>query len=131
MLKKDGVQVLAGIADTLAQSLTAMRARSRRRLAPGKDISDGIEMPEYDEKSAYITDIIPHRTLGPPQFDFERLTRFMSYGFIMSPVQFQWFAFLSRAFPITKRNATMPAFQRVCFDQLIFAPIGWSHYHSQ
>lgn len=116
--------VLGGIADTVAQSLTAIRAKSRRNLAPGKDISDGIEMPDYDEKSPYVTDIIPHRTLGPPQFDFERLTRFMSYGFIMSPVQFQWFAFLSRAFPITKQSATMPALQRVCFDQLIFAPIG-------
>lgn len=83
-------------------------------------------MPDYDEKSPYVTDIIPHRTFGPPQFDFERLTRFMSYGFIMSPVQFQWFAFLSRAFPITKESATMPALQRVCFDQLIFAPIGRS-----
>ena len=83
-------------------------------------------MPDYDEKSPYVTDIIPHRSLGPPQFDFERLTRFMSYGFIMSPVQFQWFAFLSRAFPITKQSATMPALQRVCFDQLIFAPVGRS-----
>ena len=108
----------------MAQSLTAIRAKSRRNLALGKDISDGIEMPDYDEKSPYVTDIIPHRTLGPPQFDFERLTRFMSYGFIMSPVQFQWFAFLARAFPITKQSATMPAVQRVCFDQLIFAPIG-------
>ncbi|KAL9071634.1 MAG: hypothetical protein Q9161_004059 [Pseudevernia consocians] len=116
--------VLGGIADTVAQSLTAIRARSRRNLGLGKDISDGIEMPDYDEKSPYVTDIIPHRSHGPPQFDFERLTRFMSYGFIMSPVQFQWFAFLSRAFPITKESATMPALQRVCFDQLIFAPIG-------
>ena len=124
------MQVLGGIADTVAQSLTAIRAKSRRKLAPGKDISDGIEMPDYDEKSPYVTDIIPHRSLGPPQFDFERLTRFMSYGFIMSPVQFQWFAFLTRAFPITKQSATMPALQRVCLDQLIFAPIGRSWYRS-
>ena len=95
--------------------------------ALSKDISDGIEMPEYDEKSPYASEyIIPHRTPGPPPFDFERLTRFMSYGFIMSPVQFQWFAFLSRSFPITKQSATVPALQRVCFDQLIFAPVGWS-----
>ena len=84
-------------------------------------------MPEYDEKSPYASEfMIPHRTSGPPPFDFERLTRFMSYGFIFSPVQFQWFAFLSRAFPITKQSATLPALQRVCFDQLIFAPVGWS-----
>ena len=82
-------------------------------------------MPDYDEKSPYATEfLVPHRTLGPPSFDFERLTRFMSYGFIMSPLQFHWFSFLSRAFPITKQSATLPAMQRVCFDQLIFAPIG-------
>ena len=120
-------QILGGIADTVAQSLTAIRAKSRRNLSLGKDISDGIEMPEYnDEKSPYATEFMtPHRsTTSPPSFDFERLTRFMSYGFIMSPLQFQWFAFLSRSFPITKQSATMPALYRVCFDQLIFAPVG-------
>jgi hypothetical protein len=40
-------------------------------------------------------------------FDFERLTRFMAYGFFMAPVQFQWFGFLSRAFPLTKKNPTV------------------------
>lgn len=82
-------------------------------------------MPDYDEKHSYsaleLTN--PRRNL-PPQFDFERLTRFMSYGFLVSPVQYHWFSFLNRAFPITKQNATIPALQRVCFDQLIFAPMG-------
>ena len=82
-------------------------------------------MPDYDEKSPYASEfLIPHRTSGPPPFDFERLTRFMSYGFIMAPVQFHWFAFLSRAFPIRKERSTIPALQMVCFDQLIFAPVG-------
>ncbi|MCJ1459773.1 hypothetical protein MMC28_010152 [Mycoblastus sanguinarius] len=117
--------VLGGIADTVAQSLTVIRARSKRNVSLGKDISDGIEMPDLDEKSPFASEsIIPHRAPGPSPFDFERLTRFMSYGFIMSPLQFQWFAFLSRAFPFTKQSATVPALQRVCFDQLIFAPIG-------
>ena len=82
-------------------------------------------MPDYDEKHPYSTIefINPRRNL-PPQFDFERLTRFMSYGFLISPVQYHWFAFLNRAFPITKQHATVPALQRVCFDQLIFAPMG-------
>ena len=123
------LQILGGIADTVAQSLTAIRAKSRRNLSLGKDISDGIEMPEYnDEKSPYSTEfMIPHRSFtSPPSFDFERLTRFMAYGFLMSPLQFQWFAFLSRSFPITKQSATMPALYRVCFDQLIFAPVGMS-----
>ena len=122
------LQVLFGIADTVAQSLSAVRAKSGRPLALGKDISDGIEMPNYDEKSPYATEfMIPHRRPGPPPFDFERLTRFMSYGFIVSPLQYHWFAFLARAFPITKQSATMPALKRVCFDQLIFAPLGRSH----
>ena len=101
--------------------------RSRRRQHPSKDISDGIEMPSYpdDEKAAYATEfMIPLRPPPPPAFDFERLTRFMAYGFIMSPLQFHWFSFLSRTFPITKTHKTMPALQRVAFDQLIFAPVG-------
>ncbi len=119
--------MLGGIADTVAQSLTAIRAKSRRNNSLGKDISDGIEMPEYnEEKSPYATEfMIPHRSsLSPPSFDFERLTRFMAFGFLMSPLQFQWFAFLSKSFPITKQSATMPAVYRVCLDQFIFAPIG-------
>ena len=111
----------------MAQSLTAIRSKSKRMSTNrGKEISDGIEMPEYDEKHPYSTiDFMNTRKNLPPAFDFERLTRFMSYGFLMSPIQFHWFAFLSRAFPITKQSATMPALQRVCFDQLIFAPMGW------
>ncbi|MCJ1465381.1 hypothetical protein MMC07_003999 [Pseudocyphellaria aurata] len=115
--------VLGGIADTVAQSLTAIRMKSRRSANPNRDISDGIEMPEYNEKS-YAKEFTTPNKKAPPPFDFERLTRFMSYGFIMSPVQFQWFAFLSRAFPISKESATVPAMKRVAFDQLIFAPIG-------
>ena len=91
-------------------------------------------MPEYnDEKSPYSTEfMIPHRSsTSPPSFDFERLTRFMAYGFLMSPLQFQWFAFLSKSFPITKQSATMPALYRVCFDQLIFAPVGTLCYEDR
>lgn len=80
-------------------------------------------MPEYSEKHQLADSIIPHKNTPPP-FDFERLTRFMSYGFIMSPIQFQWFGFLSRAFPITKQSALLPAMKRVALDQLMFAPIG-------
>ena len=82
-------------------------------------------MPDYDEKSAYASEyLIPLRPAPPPPFDFERLTRFMAYGFIISPLQYHWFAFLSRAFPINKNHKTVPALQRVAFDQLIFAPVG-------
>lgn len=82
-------------------------------------------MPDYDEKQPFASSeyLNPYKQLPPP-FDFERLTRFMAYGFIMSPVQYQWFGFLNRTFQITKQRAALPALQRVCFDQLIFAPIG-------
>ena len=119
----EALQILGGVADTVAQTLTAIRTRQKRQ-ALGAAISDGIEMPEYNEKISYNADLLAPRRRGPPPFDFERLTRFMSYGFLISPVQFHWFAFLSRTFPITKESATIPALQRVGFDQFIFAPFG-------
>ncbi len=115
--------MLGGIADTIAQTLTAIRSRQKRPLL-GNAISDGIEMPDYDEKGAYNAQFLSSKRHGPPSFDFERLTRFMSYGFIISPVQFHWFSFLRRTFPITKRSTTIPVFQRMAFDQFIFAPLG-------
>ena len=81
-------------------------------------------MSDHHEKSPYSIDFMSPQKNTPPPFDFERLTRFMSFGFIMSPLQFQWFSFLSRAFPITKQSAAVPALKRVAFDQLIWAPIG-------
>lgn len=81
-------------------------------------------MSDPHEKSRYAIDILSPQRNTPPPFDFERLTRFMSFGFIMSPLQFKWFSFLSRAFPITKESAALPALKRVAFDQLIWAPLG-------
>ncbi|KAI4209312.1 MAG: hypothetical protein LQ351_007738 [Letrouitia transgressa] len=118
-----GKVILGGIADTVAQSLTAIRSRQKGPLL-GTAISDGIEMPDYDEKGVYNAEFRSPRRRGPPPFDFERLTRFMPYGFIISPAQYHWFAFLARTFPVTKESATLPALQRVGFDQFIFAPFG-------
>lgn len=42
----------------------------------------------------------------------------------MAPIQFQWFGFLSRAFPIVKGSGTSAALKRVLADQLVFAPVG-------
>ncbi|MCJ1227148.1 hypothetical protein MMC12_003803 [Toensbergia leucococca] len=115
--------VLGGIADTVAQSLTAIRSKARSE--PGKDDLVSIEIPDFDEKRPYpANELLPSSRYLPPPFDFERLTRFMAYGFIMSPLQFHWFAFLSRSFPITKHSGTVPALKMVAFDQLMFAPIG-------
>ena len=118
--------VLGGIADTVAQSLTAIRTRAKSlptTTAGTRSILSGtvLEMDDFSEKPKTPS---PLPRSPPPPFDFERLTRFMAYGFLMAPVQFHWFAALSRWFPITKAHGMVPALQRVAMDQLIFAPIG-------
>jgi protein Mpv17 len=118
--------VLGGIADTVAQTITAVRQKALRK--PGGLSSDdpiAIEIHELDRKNPLSDrDLIPESSLLPPPFDFERLTRFMAYGFAMAPLQFRWFKFLEKTFPITKTSAVGPAMKRVAFDQLIFAPFG-------
>jgi len=118
--------VLGGIADTVAQSITTIRLTALRK--PGgitKDDTMAIEIHELDRKNpASQIELIPNSKFLPPPFDFERLTRFMAYGFLMAPIQFKWFKFLSRAFPITKSSGLGPALKMVAFDQLIFAPCG-------
>lgn len=89
-------------------------------------ISDGIELDDVNEKPARLSPDLSPTFSGPRPFDFERLTRFASYAFIMTPVQFRWFALLTKLFPVTTASATVPALQRVAMDQLIFAPIGLS-----
>lgn len=115
--------VLGGVADTVAQSITAARQRALRK-AP---ISPGSRETAYElDLRDPITEreLIPESKILPPPFDFERLTRFMAYGFGMAPLQFRWFKFLEKIFPITKAGAFVPAMKRVAFDQLIFAPLG-------
>lgn len=115
--------ILGGIADTVAQSLTAIRQNAVRK--GDKDSFLAIEIHELDKRNPWPAgEIIPDSKRLPPPFDFERLTRFMSYGFLMAPVQHKWFGFLSRTFPITKTAAMVPALKRVAFDQFIFAPAG-------
>lgn len=118
--------ILGGIADTVAQTITSIRERALRQPG-GVKKGDGIaiEIHELDRKNPfYERDLIPDNIKLPPPFDFERLTRFMAYGFCMAPVQFKWFKFLERIFPITKTAAFGPAMKRVAFDQFIFAPFG-------
>ncbi|KAI9800105.1 MAG: hypothetical protein M1825_004287 [Sarcosagium campestre] len=116
--------VLGGIADTVAQTLTAIKSRASSKTGTGKDDFVSIEFRDFDEKHTLAhEEMMPLKQL-PPSFDFERLTRFMAYGFMIAPIQFKWFQFLSTAFPVTSASATGPALKRVAFDQLIFAPTG-------
>ncbi|KAK6815915.1 hypothetical protein RU639_009260 [Aspergillus parasiticus] len=115
--------VLGGVADTVAQLITAFRGRpGRPNYDPGDLIS--IEIHDLDKEKPPALEELGHARHLPPPFDFERLTRFMSYGFFMAPIQFKWFGFLSRAFPLTKKNPTIPALKRVAVDQFLFAPFG-------
>lgn len=114
--------VLGGVADTVAQSITAVRERALRKSPAGRDDPVAIEL---DAKDPFTDrELIPESKILPPPFDFERLTRFMGYGFMMAPVQFKWFRFLEKTFPLSKASAFVPAMKRVAFDQLIFAPFG-------
>lgn len=123
-------QVLGGIADTVAQTLTALRMRRlQRQLNPDADRKDdffSIEIGELDKKVPWPEEdfMLPPSKRGPPPFDFERLTRFMAYGFLWAPIQHKWFSFLEHTFPLVSGKATGSALRRVAMDQLIFAPIG-------
>lgn len=121
--------ILGGIADTVAQTLTAVRQRAVRK--GDKDDFLAIEIHELDRRHILSDrDLIPDSKLLPPPFDFERLTRFMSYGFLMAPIQHKWFGFLTRTFPITKTSAMVPALKRMALDQLMFAPVGLACFFS-
>jgi len=100
-----------------------VKARAKRRSVGAGDDYISIEIHDLDKEKPPALGELGY-VKNPPPFDFERLTRFMAYGFFMAPVQFQWFKFLSRAFPLTKKNATIPALKRVAADQFMFAPVG-------
>lgn len=118
--------ILGGIADTVAQGITSIRQRALRKTGGfAKDEDLAIEIHELDRKNPLLDrDLMPYSKVLPPPFDFERLTRFMAYGFGVAPLQFKWFRFLERAFPMTKVSAFGPAMKRVVFDQLVYAPFG-------
>ncbi|KAI9738918.1 MAG: hypothetical protein M1818_005231 [Claussenomyces sp. TS43310] len=118
--------ILGGIADTVAQSITAIRQRAiRKPEGVQEDDRLAIEIHELDKQNPLSErDLIPDSKILPPPFDFERLARFAGYGFFMAPIQLKWFQFLSSSFPVTKKSALGPAMKRVAFDQLIFAPLG-------
>ncbi|KAJ5489304.1 hypothetical protein N7539_004194 [Penicillium diatomitis] len=115
--------VLGGVADTVAQLITAVQTRRAQGTPENRDFIS-IEFQDLDKGRHPALGELGATIHSPAPFDFERVTRFMAYGFFMAPIQFQWFGFLSRAFPLTKMNPSIPVLKRVAFDQLIFAPFG-------
>lgn len=133
-LADTSTKVLGGIADTVAQTLTATRMKQARRDSVGnrqdgaKDDFFNVEIHELEDKVPWPEDNLSHAAMKklPPPFDFERMVRFMAYPCIMAPVQLRWFAFLSNTFPLGGGKSTVNAMKRVAFDQLLFAPVGMS-----
>lgn len=115
--------LLGGIADTVAQLITAVRHRSSSASASlAKKQDYNIEIKELDH---HHMETASAPSDAPPAFDFERLTRFMGYGFCMAPVQFRWFRLLDTTFPMAKGSGAFgPALKRVAMDQILFAPFG-------
>jgi len=123
-------QVLSGIADTVAQTLTAFRIRQQQRQADpeaavgGKDDLFSVEIHDLVDSKRVPWPEHSRFRQGPPPFEFERMIRFMSYAFIMTPLQHRWFGFLNKTFPVHTGKATLNALKRMAFDQLLFAPCG-------
>lgn len=114
--------ILGGMADTVAQLISAINARGS--LKPGglaKHDPLSIELHDLDRKDGLLGQDFEAAAANP--FDFERLVRFMSYGFAIAPVQFKWFRFLEMSFPIIKGNMWGPALLRVLCDQFLFSPL--------
>lgn len=114
--------ILGGMADTVAQLLSAINATSTpSKLGLSKLDPLAIELHELDRKDGLLGADFAGAGAASP-FDFERLVRFMAYGMGMAPVQFKWFRFLEWMFPITKASALVPALKRVLVDQICFSP---------
>ncbi|PHH65094.1 hypothetical protein CDD81_3492 [Ophiocordyceps australis] len=120
--------ILGGIADTVAQTISAIRfRRSSIKLGSLKEDDFAIEIQELgQDKHARFSDV----DALPPPFDFERLARFMAYGFAVAPLQFKWFRLLERVFPMTKTSTMGPALKRMAMDQAVYAPFGLGLFFS-
>ncbi|KAI5849958.1 hypothetical protein BZA05DRAFT_374540 [Tricharina praecox] len=118
--------VLGGVADTTAQTVTHVRQRllhtSRPLTAPQK-LALNIDEKILEKLPHAGSELIP-TSPASTSFDFARLARFASWGFIVAPVQFKWLQFLHRSFPLSKAQGVRPLLKRVALDQLLFAPVG-------
>ncbi|KAG0135340.1 hypothetical protein HOY82DRAFT_480046 [Tuber indicum] len=72
--------LLNGVADTIAQTVTSIRAKTRRPRDFGKKDSISIEIHELNEKGPLPTHRAELLATPPPPFDFERLVRYMAWG---------------------------------------------------
>lgn len=106
--------VLGGMADATAQTITAVRENALRKKGGPNPINDPLateihELDKAQEAAGGPVELVPDAAALPPPFDFQRLGRFMAYGFCMAPLQFKWFQLLSKTFPIATSTAATGA----------------------
>lgn len=128
--------LLAGIADSLAQTISITQSwRESRNLAGLTSDRPGIELRDMEKRDVKTTVATGAAgpvevTSSPARFDPDRLARFVFYGFAFAPVQYKWFAFLSRTFPLvptlSPAKSFVPVLKRVALDQTVLAPLGKS-----
>lgn len=115
--------VLYGIADTLAQSISAFYA-SPIRLDEDQEsmVSEELQNPFVDYGTS------PSWTVSRPSlesksqpFAFHRLAGFMVWGFVMAFVQVVWYAILNAMFNDDPTFVTV--LERCLTDQLCFSPV--------
>ncbi|CCG81558.1 Putative uncharacterized protein [Taphrina deformans PYCC 5710] len=107
--------ILNGLSDTFAQTLTTMRAR-RRTLDRDKEARLDAIREEYDLSMQASAEMLKG---AERPFDYERLARFVCYGYVSAILQFKWFAWLEDTFPIAGHSALV---KRLLADQLFYAP---------
>ncbi|KAJ9482842.1 hypothetical protein VN97_g10579 [Penicillium thymicola] len=116
--------VLGGVADTVAQLITAVKSHSMWKMPVNDDQLTSTKVLDQDKGRAPPVEQLAHHKTSPVSFNFERVTRFIAFGFLMAPIQLKWFGFLARTLPLTLKHSTVPDLKRVVLDQLMFAPVG-------
>lgn len=113
--------LLTCVSETCAQTLTIARERSRN-LDQDKEARLEAIREQYD-----LPDQVGKEMLRGAErhFDFERLARFLCYGFLSAVLQFQWFAWLDDALPIAGHSALI---KRLLADQLFWAPFSLFYF---
>ncbi|KKA28339.1 hypothetical protein TD95_000172, partial [Thielaviopsis punctulata] len=119
--------LLGGIADTVAQTITAVRSnQAHKKWHAAQQASAAVELREKSDGTTAAAGgqiwAEPPRAAEP--FSPERLLRFVVYGVGMAPAQFGWFKVLERMFPMGATASVGPAVKRMVCDQVLFAPLG-------
>ena len=108
--------LLNAISDTISQTVTILRER-RRNVDRDKEARLDSLREQFELHPSTSLEMLRG---SRRQFEFERLMRFTSFGFLSSIMQFSWFSWLDAMFPVTYNLGII---KRVLADQLVYAPV--------